>query len=243
MQRDIETAIKRNLQKSRAEIVFASLFGSYRRGDYDNFSDVDIFVVCSDEDEKPLISRDLKCLESVLNRNVHVNLFSLKEFESRLRFHDYLTASIIEDSSFIFGRRDFFAEAKRKILEGRPDEESIRFNRDMGFKTLKHVYLRFSKLDSGSSHRHWDLLNYAVRGLNDYRLGLGYLYASAEMQSSGRSVSFTRLGQRGFSSALMNIARTEKIIKRGSIDYTLLSKIVNGIKDKSLRILSEKSFY
>jgi len=242
MQRDIETAIKRNLWKSRAEIVFASLFGSYRRGDYDDFSDVDVFVVCADEDEKPLISRELKCLEPKLERRVHVNLFSLKEFESRLRFHDYLTASIIEDSSFIFGRRDLFAEAKRKILEGRLDEESIRFNRDSGLKTLKHVYLRFSRLDSSDSRRRGDMLNYVVRGLNDYRLGLGYIYASAEMQSSGRSVSFTRLGQTGFSSALMDIARTEKIIKRGSVDYMLINKIVDEIKSKSLRIFRTKSF-
>jgi len=238
MQRNIKSFIRKNLQKFSGEIIFASLFGSYKRGDYDAFSDIDVFIVCMDEEDKPLISRELKSLEPILGKNLHVNLFSLKEFERRLRFHDYLTASIIEDSSFILGRKDAFADARWKILEGCPDEKAIRFNMDAGFKTLKHVYWHFSELSSSGSRDYEDLLNHAVRGLNDYRLGLGYIYASAQMRSVGRGVSFKWLTQTRFSSALSDVAQVEKIIKRRSIDYMALSKLVNEIKDESLRILT-----
>jgi len=237
MRRRIEAVIKKKLQESSGEIVFASLFGSYRRGDYDVFSDVDVFVVCADGDEKPFISRELKSLEHDLNRSVHINLFTRREFEDRLRLHDYLTLSIIEDSSFIFGSKEFFVKAKQNALKGHPDERSIRFNRDRGFETLKRVYSNFSKLDSSGFNPHKDLLNYVLKGLNDYRLGLGYLYTSVQMHSSGRSISPACLEQTGFGSSLKDIAYLEKIIKRRSIDYSTLREITSEIKDKSLRIL------
>ena len=239
MQAHAEALIKKNLQKSDAEVVFASLFGSYRRGDYDAFSDIDVFVVCMEEDEKPLISHRLKRLETTLNRSIHVNVFNLKEFESRLRFHDYLTASIIEDSSFILGRKDIFAEAKRSILEGRPDEDSVRFNRDMGLKTLEHAYSCFSEIDPSGPYDSRNSLDYIVRGLNNYRLGLGYIYASAEMQFSRMAVSPVRLLRTDLGSTLKDIARIEKIVKRGlKIDHVALSRIIDEIRSSHFRILT-----
>ena len=241
MRRDVKSLIREKLQKSDADVLFASLFGSYRRGDYDAFSDIDVLVVCGDEDEKTLISSELKRLEPMLNRSLHVSLFSRREFESRVRFHDYLATSIIEDSSFIFGRRGFFAEAKRKLLEGLPDGDSIRFNVDMGFRTLRHLYLRLSGVSlNGSSHR-GDLFKYVMKGLNDYRLGLGYLCAGALMQRSGGGVSFTRLMQTGFGSVLKNVAYVENVVKRRSVDYMVLSRLANEIRDESLRVLTSNS--
>jgi len=239
MQRHVELIIRKTLRKSNVEIMFASLFGSYRRGDYDTYSDIDIFVVHSEEEEKPFILNGLKCLERKLNRRIHMNLFSFKEFESRLKFHDFLTASIIEDSSLILGRKDIFDKAKRNILEVHPDEEVIRFNRHMGFKTLEHVYSYFNELNSNNFHHYGNLLNCVARGLNDYRLALGYLYTSAQMQRSGGDISSTRLAQNSFSSTLKEFAYIEKLIKRGSkIDYMMLRKLVDEIKNGSLRILT-----
>jgi len=229
--------IREALRKSGAKPVFASLFGSYRRGDYDAFSDIDVFVVYGEEEEKPLILHGLKRLEHILNRGIHINLFSLKEFERRLRFHDYLMASIIEDSKFVLGRKEVFDEAKRKILEVRPNEESVRFNRRMGFKSLEHVYSYFNELDSKSHDE--NLLNSVIKGLNNYRLALGYLYASMQMQRHDEDFSFTRLVQDSFGSKLRELACIERLIKRGAkIDYTRLCKLLDGIKGESLRILT-----
>jgi len=239
MQSLMDILIKKTLQKSGAGIVFASLFGSYRRGDYDAFSDIDIFIVHEEEDEKSQISNRLKRLERTLNRGIHVNLLSFKEFENRLRLRDYLLASIIEDSSFVLGKKDVFSKAKLDIREVRPDEESIRFNRQMGFKTLEHVYSFIDGLNSVNPSHHRDMVDYAVKSLNDYRLALGYLYASAQMQIFGRNVVSARLMQNNVSSILKRIACIEKTVKRGSkIDYAGLRKLVDGIKNKSLRILT-----
>jgi len=241
MRRHAELIIRKILQKSNAEIAFASLFGSYRRGDYDAFSDVDLLVVYSEEKEKPSILSGLKRLERMLDRRIHMNLFNLKEFERRLRFHDYLITSIIEDSSFIFGRKDIFDKAKRNILEVHPDEESIRFNRQMGFEILERVYSYFNDLNSNSFHHYGDPLNCLARGLNDYRLALGYLYANAQMQRSGGGISSTHPVQSRFNSTLKELAHIERLIKRGSkIDYMTLRKLVDEIKNGALRILTLK---
>jgi len=237
MQGHMEIMIREALRKSGADFVFASLFGSYRRGDHDAFSDIDVFVVYGEEEEKPLILHGLKRLERISNRSVHMNLFSLKEFENRLRFHDYLTASIIQDSQFVLGRKEIFDEAKRKILEAHPNEESVRFNRRMGFKNLEHVYAYLNEMNS--KIRHEDLLNPVIKGLNNYRLALGYLHASMQMQRSSEDFSFTRLAQGSFGSTLRELARIERLIKRGSkIDYRGLRKLLDEIKNESSRILT-----
>lgn len=239
MQSLIKRLVKENLRKVQGEIVFASLFGSYRRGDCDAFSDIDIFVVYEDDDEKPVVSDSLKGLERTFNRKIHINLFNLREFERRLRFHDYLTASIIEDSSFIMGRKDIFAEAKRRILEKRPYEESIRFNRQMGFKTIEHICSYLDDLSLSASCDYEDLLSRVVKSLNDYRLALGYLYASRLMQSCKGGISSMRLAKTEIGSTLKEIAWMEKILKRrAKIDCKILRKLAEDIKTRSLQISS-----
>jgi len=239
MRSHIERAVNKTLREPRFEIVFASLFGSFRRGDYDGFSDIDIFIVHEDEDERSNVSRRLKSLEGIFNRKIHVNLFSLEEFENRLRFHDYLTTSILEDSSFILGRRDLFTEAKRRFLEEHPSEESIRFNREMGFKTLRHLCFRLDDLDLSRPRNVWDLHSGMVKNLNDYRLALGYLYASRCMEEFGRCVSSKSLAETSIGLKLKTLADFEKTLKRRSkIDYTVLHKLAEDIKAESSRILS-----
>jgi len=237
MQRLIERVMKEKLRKDSGEIIFASLFGSYRRGDYDAFSDIDLFVVY--EDEEAITPNSIKCLERMLNRKIHLTLFDFREFEKRVRFNDYLIASIIEDSSFILGRRDIFSEAKRNVLEKLPNEESIRFNRQIGFKMIEHVYSYLDALSPRRPRDHEDLLNRVVKGLNDYRLALGYIYASRLMQRSRRSVSYAYLAETSIGSTLKEIIRMEKVLKRKSkIDHALLRKLAEDIKVRSLQILS-----
>jgi len=239
MRRQVERLVKKTLRNFDAEILFASLFGSYKRGEHDVHSDIDVFAVYEDGVGESGISRGLKHLERVLDRPVHVNLFNLKEFERRLRFHDYLTASIIEDSSFILGERDSFSEAKRYILNTPPDEESIRFNMKMGFSTFRRVYSSFDELNSVKPYHRRDLLDRVVRGLNDYRLALGYIYAGAQMQDTGKCASYRRLTHTSLGSVLKEIACIEREMKRRSkIEHATLSNLSKEIKNKSLRILA-----
>lgn len=231
--------MRKALNEIDAGIVFASIFGSYRRGDQDAHSDIDVLVVHEEEDEKDRITQGLRRLERELRRPIHINLFSLREFDRRVRFHDYLMASILEDSSFVLGRKDIFLKAKRNLLEGHPDNDSVRFNMQMGFKILNDAYSFLDRISSSEQNRRENLLDYAIRGLNNYRLALGYIIAGALIYDLGRSPSYNRIVQTNLGPALKEIALIESEIKRASeIDSAKLFKIAEEIKDRSLRFLS-----
>jgi predicted nucleotidyltransferase len=239
MQRRDSLLMRKALNEIDAGIVFASIFGSYRRGDQDAHSDIDVLVVHEEEDEKDRITQGLRRLERELRRPIHINLFSLREFDRRVRFHDYLMASILEDSSFVLGRKDIFLKAKRNLLEGHPDNDSVRFNMQMGFKILNDAYSFLDRISSSEQNRRENLLDYAIRGLNNYRLALGYIIAGALIYDLGRSPSYNRIVQTNLGPALKEIALIESEIKRASeIDSAKLFKIAEEIKDRSLRFLS-----
>lgn len=231
--------IRKTLSEIGAGVVFASVFGSYRRGDEDIHSDIDLLVVHEEEDEKDRVTQGLRQLEHELRRPIHINLFSLKEFERRIRFHDYLTASILEDSSFVLGRRSVFLRARRNLLEGRLGNDSIRFNMQMGFKVLNEAYLLFDRISSSELNRRENLLEYVIRGLNSYRLALGYISAGALIHSLNGIPTYNRLMQTSLGPALKKIALIESEMKRASeIDSLRLFRIVEEMKEKSLRFLS-----
>jgi len=236
MQRRAKMIIKEKLSSFGANVAFASLFGSFRRGDYDEFSDIDLLVVYEDEKDADRVSKRLKYLEKELHRPVHINLFSLKEFKKRINLNDYLLASIIEDSSFILGRKDLFLDAKRKISEPNLNEESIIFNRKMGVNILNNVHSFFDEF-----FNHEDAYFHLIKGLNDFRLALGYIYTSVQMQRLGKIFSNRRMMQTEFGLHLKEIAQIERSIKRGiNFSYTTIHELIDGLRSMSLRILEEK---
>ena len=235
MQIYLKRALEEASRKARGEIIFASLFGSYRRGDYDAHSDIDILLIHEDL-EKQSILNYLRSLERVLGRSIHLNLFDLQDFKERIEHQDYLMASLIDDSSFILGDRAIFDEARRSIFEKCSSDVSVRFNWNMGLKMLRHLCLYLDdtrRFGFGSG-----FLNHIINGLNDYRLALGYLLASKLIQNWGRGISYRHIIELDVNPILREINATERLLKR-EIPPTLesLNKLVGGIRAEARKIL------
>ena len=235
MQIYIKRALEEASHKARGEIIFASLFGSYRRGDYDAHSDIDILLIHEDLEKQSILDH-LKSLERVLGRRIHLNLFDLQDFKKRIERQDYLMASLIDDSSLILGDRVIFEEARRSIFERCPSDVSARFNWNMGLKMLKHLCLYLDdirKLGASSG-----FLNCVINGLNDYRLALGYLLASKLIQNWGRGISYRHLTEMNINPILREINARERLLKR-EIPPSLesLNNLIGGIKAEAWRIL------
>jgi len=235
MQIHIKRALEEASRRVRGEIIFASLFGSYRRGDYDAYSDIDILLIHEDLEKQSLLDH-LKSLERLLGRRIHLNLFGLQDFEERIEHQDYLMASLIDDSSLILGSKATFEEARRSILERCPSEASVTFNWKTGLKILRHLCLHLDDMCRFSVEG--GFINSIINGLNDYRLALGYLLASRLMQNCGRGIAYRHLMRMNVNPILREISAAERALKR-EIPPSLesLNKLIGGIKDEAQRIL------
>mgnify|MGYP000023418316 CR=1 FL=1 len=224
----IREAIKRQMEKIQYNIFFTALFGSYRRGDYDVFSDIDLLIIHEDESERPTILNDLKSLEHILGKRIHANLFEIREFERRVRLHDYLLTSMIRDSSLIYGEREVFNKAE-KAIEKQPSDEALKFNRQMGLEMLNRAlsFLDEGKMADSSTEK----MSWLIRGLNNYRLALGYLHASDLMRRLREGISYADLTKTTVGSTLKEIANMERALKRGmKIDQRILYRFIERQK-------------
>ncbi len=235
MQINIKRALEEASRKARGEIIFASLFGSYRRGDYDAHSDIDILLIHEDLEKQSILDY-LRSLERVSGRRIHLNLFDLQDFKERIERQDYLMASLIDDSSPILGSRTIFEEARKSIFERNSSDASVRFNWNMGLKMLKHLCLHLGdmrRFSAGSG-----FLNRVINSLNDYRLALGYLLASRLMQNCGRGISYRHLIEMNVNPILREINTTERLLKREiPLSPESLNRLICGIKTEAWRIL------
>ena len=216
------------MEKTQCHIFFTALFGSYRRGDYDVFSDIDLLIIHEDESERPTILNDLKSLEHILGKRIHANLFEIREFERRVRLHDYLLTSMIRDSSLIYGEREVFNKAE-KAIEKQPSDEALKFNRQMGLEMLNRAlsFLDEGKMADSSTEK----MSWLIRGLNNYRLALGYLHASDLMRRLREGISYADLTKTTVGSTLKEIANMERALKRGmKIDQRILYRFIERQK-------------
>ena len=225
--------LKETLIKNGARIEFASLFGSSRRGLVDFFSDIDVFVVCEGEPDKLAIANSLTRLGLRIGKQIDATIFSLKDFEERIRNHDYLTASILNDSKFIFGDENSFLGAKGKIFQRTTDSESVEFNRRMGLSMLKCASERLENLLYNASFARslgFGEIDVLLGCLRDHHVGLGYLAASAEMKQQNRAVTLKQLLVSDHNSLMKDLMLTEKSIKRQGI---VNLENVNDLFDRS----------
>ena len=224
----IREAVKRQVEKTQRHIFFTALFGSYRRGDYDAFSDIDLLIIHEDESERLDILDSLKGLERMFGKRIHANLFEIREFERRIRLHDYLLTSMIRDSSLIYGSREVFNKAEKEI-EKQSSDEALKFNRQMGLEMLDRAlsFLHERKMAGSSTEK----ISWLIRGLNNYRLALGYLHASDLMRRTQEAISYADLTKTAVGSTLKEIANMERALKRGiKIDQRLLHRFIESRK-------------
>jgi len=140
-----------------------------------------------------------------------------------------LLTSIIKDSSLIYGSREVFDKAEKEI-EKQSSDEALKFNRQMGLETLNRAlsFLNEEKMADGSTEK----MGWLIRGLNNYRLALGYLHASDLMKRSREAISYVDLTKTAVGSTLKEIANVERALKRGmKIDRRILHRLIENRKD------------
>lgn len=241
MPRD-EQLLKEVLRRKSSRIRFASIFGSYGREEAGRFSDVDIFVVCEEEADKAAISNDLLRLGSKIKRDIDVNIFASRAFEHRIRNHDYLTASVLDDCRFILGDEDTFLQQKKRILRGTPNIESVEYNRKMGLRLLNHTAEALKRSFPNPSFAICEATNVRssilLKCLRDYHLGLGYLFASAKMNQLSKAMTLGQLLASDDAFFLRNLILKEKEVIHGA---TINLKDMWNLLDYSKRVLTYKS--
>lgn len=234
-----EQLLRDVLRRKGSSVKFASVFGSYGREEAGRLSDVDVLVVCEEEADKTAIYNDLAGLSSKIKRDIDVNIFTSKSFESRIMNHDYLIASILNESRFIFGDEDAFLRQKRRILTGTPNIESVEFNRRTGLELLgrtSDALKRFLSNPSSNIFEHGKIRNNALLNcLRDHHLGLGYLFASAKMNQTKKVMTLRQLLTLDDAFILRDLIFKEKEAIRGAaIDLG----DVRNLLDYSRRLLT-----
>lgn len=220
-----ESLIRKTLEKFK-ELKFATIFGSHRKRKNDEFSDLDVFIVCKDNKDKNLINNKLSKLDIRITQEIHTNIFTSDEIERRLRCNDYLLASILEDSIFLFGEKDCFFEAKQRILTSKPNENSMKFNRNMGTKILSYtneLFQRFQNFSESSAYEKRESFlrrEFFLMGVKNYHLGLGYLLASIQMKKLNKTISLRHLLSEDIS-LLKQLIWIEKRIRRNVKQYVM----------------------
>jgi len=228
-----EALVKRTLERFGDRVAFASMFGSYVRGEDDAHSDLDVLVVCRDWEAGSLLNAALTRLGRRIGRRIHVNIYLQNSLEERLRRHDYLIASMLEDSVPILGWRNL-EEARSRILNGLPDGESISFNRTMGWRILtrtKNQLKRYIEAYQPLTAAKEPLKGNLLRTLEDYQVGLGYLTASLEMERLGRVVTFRRLLSLDSGLPLKNLLNVERSLRRGWEAPSLRNPILGSLAE------------
>ncbi len=230
------SSLKEALRKNVTKTKFASIFGSFSRGNYDPLSDIDVFIVCEDEADKSAISNILMKLGYKVGKKIHINIFTSDDFEERVRNYDYLIASILDDSEFIFGDEDSFFEGKRRIFRGLPNLKSVGFNKRMGLKMVNSANDRLRDLLFNSSFSHNLELgnvrdNVLIGCLRDYHLGFGYLAASANMRRLNKAITLGQLLTSDDYFFIKDLILTEKsIIRKGIVDLGDVNNLFNYSK-------------
>ncbi len=178
---------------------YAAIFGSHQTGETDLLSDIDLLIVCENGYDKTTFQKQMQVLGRNMDREIHLNQYVSDEFESRLRYHDYKLASILQDASTLVN--DGSHDKKLNQLKRRIGEDSIRFNEIKGVETLRRATENLEKYKhcislsksplNLSSHRYFQ--NLCIRYSH---MALGYLYASNMMRQTGRTVTLGPLLER-----------------------------------------------
>lgn len=132
----IEDAIRRvALSLRNKDILAVGLFGSLARGDFDDSSDIDIFIIT--EEEIPLREQDelyfaFSELISRLRRDVTVLVYDINSLK---RIPTWQTLNLVKDGRFVYDRAEI-----KKIFEQilrKAEEHGIVYNDQEKIFSLK----------------------------------------------------------------------------------------------------------
>jgi len=101
----LSDVLKRVLGPVEKEIELALIFGSFASGDYDNASDVDLFVVSELSGVK--LSELLGPVQNEIGRAINVSQFSRSEYRQRKTHKDHFVTRVLEGPTIaLIGRID-----------------------------------------------------------------------------------------------------------------------------------------
>jgi len=189
------------VMKKSGLVRFAAIFGSCLDGSSDRFSDIDLLVVCKEDDERKAIQGDVLKLSHRMGRTIHLNDYIDDEFKMHLKHHDYKLASILEGSLLLIGDEDYVEPLK--LFEGSVDEKSIAFNEARGVKVLNRALENLEKFEQCaalSSHHPellWRTRYFQSLCIRDSHFALGYLLASQRMKRTGNVTTLRELLSEG----------------------------------------------
>ncbi|MBN2125219.1 MAG: nucleotidyltransferase domain-containing protein [Deltaproteobacteria bacterium] len=91
--------VKQALIPLEREIDRAFIYGSFATGDYDNESDVDLFLVTELPGLK--VAEALSDVQNEIGRSVNVSQFSVKEYRERGRLKDHFLTAVLNGPRII----------------------------------------------------------------------------------------------------------------------------------------------
>jgi DNA-binding Lrp family transcriptional regulator len=92
-------AVKRALSPLEDKIDLAFIYGSFATGDYDNESDIDLFLVTELQGLK--VAELLGEVQNEIARSVNVSQFTLKEYSQRKRMKDHFLTRVLNGPKII----------------------------------------------------------------------------------------------------------------------------------------------
>mgnify|MGYP000626562296 CR=1 FL=1 len=146
--KEILSEIKRILENfGREDVLAAGLFGSLARGDYDERSDIDIFIITEKEleikeqDEFYYVFSELR---RKFGRDITVLIYDIKSLK---RVPSWQTLNMIKDSIFAYDAANI-REIFKKILDEAEKHGVFYDEKEKTFKLRKQGRIFFSLEDS-----------------------------------------------------------------------------------------------
>ena len=131
------------LRLEREDILAVGLFGSLARGDYDERSDIDIFVITDEEfslKEQDELYYNFSKLIGKFERDITVLVYDIKGLK---RIPSWQTLNLVKDAHFVYdqgGMEDIF----KKILQKAEEHGILYDDEEKVFKLKKAGRLIFS---------------------------------------------------------------------------------------------------
>jgi len=105
--------------REMGKVKLALIYGSYARGEADEYSDIDLLIVGSTDEEK--LAMEMDALEREIGREINYILWDEGEFKRRLKERHHLLMEIIRNPTIILvGETDEL----RRIVEAETDREN-----------------------------------------------------------------------------------------------------------------------
>ncbi|HIE41410.1 MAG TPA: nucleotidyltransferase domain-containing protein [Candidatus Aenigmarchaeota archaeon] len=90
----------RKIVEKNPDIITIALYGSHASGDFDKTSDVDLLIISQN---KKLNLEPIKKIESLLKKEIKLQIFSLGEWKKKIKNKDLFSFSVLRNHIILYG--------------------------------------------------------------------------------------------------------------------------------------------